>query len=169
MKITKLQLKQIIKEEIEAVLAPQSLLTEGKFPADSSEVDKRAANLENAAPQVKKVKPSQDVLQNLQGQMSKAFVVIDTNDNKTPPDQYRKDDLGGFQLFRALDGGQEPPSRTEYDGYKLNEPVVPVDGIIVLGAYEYMDDGSTEVHFKTVRDNRYGIYRVQAKKYRQGY
>ena len=42
-----------------------------------------------------------------------------------------------------------------------------IDGIIVLGAYERMDDGSTEVHFKTVRDNRYGIYLVNAKKYRQ--
>jgi len=167
-KISKSQLKQIIKEEIEAVLSSQSLLTEGgKFPADRSEVEKRAANLDNARPQVQKVEPSQEVLQQLQGQVNQNFAVLDTQDKETPADQYREDGLGGFQLFRALDGGQEPPSRTEFDGRKLNEPAKVIDGIIVLGAYERMDDGSTEVHFKTVRDNRYGIYLVNAKKYRQ--
>ena len=131
MKITKSQLKQLIKEELEAVLENKA-----SFPVDPKELEKEANKLELARGSSiarGEHSPTDRTIDALMQTVGDDYMVVD----------YRSDE--GYQQFAAIESG------------KMNLPDGTKGAIIILPNRTFAtQDGNLVVHYKTIRSNKYG-------------
>jgi len=137
MKITKSQLKQIIKEEIESVFN-SSPLNENKniqFPMTPRDHEIRGNEL-TAANRKQRGIPSKEAFDELRKLVGDEYIVLDTTDDNQ------------YKLFARMSYKNEPP------------PEGKEDGIFIMDYFTH-SEGMVEVHFKTIQGNKYGIAVVQ--------
>tara|TARA_R100001591_G_scaffold97879_1_gene103960 strand:- start:273 stop:686 length:414 start_codon:yes stop_codon:yes gene_type:complete len=131
MKITKSQLKQIIKEELEAVLENKN-----SFPVDQRELEKEANKLELArgtSVARDEHSPTDRTIDALMNIVGDNYMVVD----------YRSDE--GMKQFTDIEQGN------------IDLPDGTKGAIIIIPNRTFAtQDGNLIVHYKTIRSNKYG-------------
>ncbi len=131
MKIKKSELKQIIKEEIKAVLENNA-----SFPVDPKELEKEANKLELARGSSiarDEHSPTDRTINALMQTVGKDYMVVD----------YRSDE--GRQQFAAIESG------------RMKLPDGTKGAVIIIPNRTFAtQDGNLVVHYKTIRSNKYG-------------